>query len=77
MSINIRDAGFLCFLVLGVGSTLLASSTGVLAVGGTEQVTASGVWDTGTVSIWIKYPQESEPCDAGEHFKNFLQNERE
>jgi len=44
----------LCFLfVFGVSLRLFASVTGTLTVGGTEQVSASGLADSGTVTIAV------------------------
>lgn len=53
MSTRIRNTA-LCFVfVFCASSCLFASVTGTLALVGSEQVSAGGVWDTGTVTITV------------------------
>ena len=72
MSSRIRNI-VICFLaMLSVSSCLFASTTGTITVGGTEQVSAGGVWDSGTVTITINgsysktvsYGQYSTPASV-------------
>jgi len=47
----------LCFLfVFGVSMRLFAAATGTITVGGAEQVSAGGTWDTGTVTLILNGP---------------------
>jgi hypothetical protein len=58
--------------MLSVSSSLFASTTGTITVGGTEQVSAGGIWDSGTVTITINgsysktvsYGQYSTPASV-------------
>lgn len=56
VSSRIRNIVIRFMFMLCVCSFMYASTTGSITVGGTEQVSAGGVWDSGTVTLTINGP---------------------